>query len=520
MADTWATDDRVKEITDYIAQGANEEDLLAAGFTNDELFQVGFFNPPAPSTYRRPEKDDVGAGAASLSPYQPTKRQEYTSDTQQMLTDYGLDKHTSRTVAEKVWGNPASTKGDLGLGLADVTPLGAVFAGQEGAREFTRGYNSGDKSDMAMGAVNAGLGVLEALPLGKPIAKGIKKAGDALADGFDPSQVNMFIGPKANLTQEQIMSLGKAQKLDAEGYTRMPRSLTGWSKDPKEDKWHLEISDKDMTVPFREVNEFVKANKVPDDVLMVPQRLFDLVDHPELERAYPFLDSYEIQYIPENHVSKAFPEGVLGTHNRYDRIISVRLSDDNEQGKKVLAHELQHAIDSHEWRDSGASGQKVWSDISGEFGNLTPREKDYLAAKEQFDTIKTMKVNNPDLAAQYVPPSVEEWWSQEITDLGSDLGAKRVKALDHFLEVADATHQNLLGEDEIHKIYENNLGETRARITMDRLGLSEAERRSGPDPLADVNKKGVWTNKEFNETLNLLREFRTGLRDPETGDVY
>jgi hypothetical protein len=77
------------------------------------------------------------------------------------------------------------------LGLADLTPLGAAFAVQEGSRTFERGRETGDPLTMAMGGVEAGLGILEATPLAGLIFKGI---GDA-ARGIDPNTLFTVFGP-------------------------------------------------------------------------------------------------------------------------------------------------------------------------------------------------------------------------------------------------------------------------------------------------------------------------------------
>ena len=78
----------------------------------------------------------------------------------------------ARRLAEAVLGNPNSTR-DWGIGLADLTPAGMFFGAEEGYNTFQRGLQAGDPATAGLGALEAGLSILEAAPLA---GAGIKAA--------------------------------------------------------------------------------------------------------------------------------------------------------------------------------------------------------------------------------------------------------------------------------------------------------------------------------------------------------
>jgi len=185
--------DRLAEVRKYadelqqMEQPFDIADFEAAGFTQREVEDAGIMPVTQEKTGRTEplrEGEELRMrreGAAMVTPDDPTMREDLTrltfenteGDLRQIFEVLGIDRSTARKMAEGLWGNPESTR-DLGLGVADFTPAGLFFGAQEGMRTFQRGRNTGDPLTIGMGALEAGLSFLEALPLTAAGAKGLK----------------------------------------------------------------------------------------------------------------------------------------------------------------------------------------------------------------------------------------------------------------------------------------------------------------------------------------------------------
>ena len=185
--------DRLAEVRKYadelqqMEQPFDMADYEAAGFTQKEVEDAGIMPVTQEKTGRTEplrEGEELRMrreGAAMVTPDDPTMREDLTrltfenteGDLRQIFEVLGIDRFTARKMAEGLWGNPESTR-DLGLGVADFTPAGLFFGAQEGMRTFQRGRNTGDPLTIGMGALEAGLSFLEALPLTAAGAKGLK----------------------------------------------------------------------------------------------------------------------------------------------------------------------------------------------------------------------------------------------------------------------------------------------------------------------------------------------------------
>lgn len=195
--------DRLAEVRKYADELKQMEqpfaiaDFEAAGFTQREVEDAGIMPQRQEKTGRTEplrEGEELRMrreGAAMVTPDDPTMRQDLTrltfenteGDLRQIFEVLGIDRSTARKMAEGLWGNPESTR-DLGLGVADFTPAGLFFGAQEGMRTFERGRNTGDPLTIGMGALEAGLSFLEALPLTAAGAKGLKASMPAIRNAL------------------------------------------------------------------------------------------------------------------------------------------------------------------------------------------------------------------------------------------------------------------------------------------------------------------------------------------------
>ena len=178
------------------------EDYLAAGFRQPELTAANITRP-LPSyrarNYMTPEQAaEIGFG--TLEAYEPTLREKHTYALEEGLQKLGASRSLARDLAEGALGNPESTS-DLGIGLADFTPMSLIYGGQEGARTFERGINAGDPLTAGLGAAEVGLSALEAFPLtaagGRALKRALPTAEDALnrmLDSYDPNVLGSNLG--------------------------------------------------------------------------------------------------------------------------------------------------------------------------------------------------------------------------------------------------------------------------------------------------------------------------------------
>ena len=110
---------------------------------------------------------------AELRAYNPTFRERSTQYVANLLRDkFGMDNYRSYDLARDIFGDESSPTMLGSMGIADFTPAGAIFGGQEGARMYQR---SDDLVGKGLGAGIVGLSALEGLgPLGLAIKAGRK----------------------------------------------------------------------------------------------------------------------------------------------------------------------------------------------------------------------------------------------------------------------------------------------------------------------------------------------------------
>jgi len=485
MADTWLLPDKKKDLLSYIEEGASEEDLYAAGFNKDNLFEVGWFT--------QPEFEPVEPKGA-IEPYTPTLREDYTLGTANTLSGFGLDPKLARDVAERVWGRVGSQKDSYGLGLADLTPMAAPFGIQEGFRTAKKGVASGDPLTVGMGGLEAGLGVLEALPLGKPVVKGVKKVADRLIDQYDPSQVNMFLGTSAKeaaLSEKELAEF----MINAGRNPKLVRMTTGWFQDPVEKNWHFEISDEALKLDAAIVDTLQRQplRRITD----VP--LKDYVSHKELFDNYPEIADYDLDLLGDSAADHILGKNLYGGFSPFNKKVYIRVGKDSGTTRRTLAHELQHAVDKLEGRDAGASPQKVYHDIAAELENMPEIAKQYVEQKTMLKNIDASAE-----AGDFSFSGLKHEIARTLPSYKKILGNSYIQSLDDLIETAKLDDPEIF---DWFDIYQRNLGEEKARATEGRLDLPPSERFTDL-PLSELSDKENWTSRQMKRLLNELSEER------------
>jgi len=185
--------------------------------------------------------------------------------------------------------------------------------------------------------------------------------------------------------------LAEAEKaIKAGADAEMVRKQTGWFLNPYDRKWRFEIDDSAMSVdkfwlPSERDLSFHRKNDWKYDLSAKDQKRFDkidyvlrgklklrdIIDHPELFKAYPFLNNIQIKH-DFYHMGTAFG-GIIGINPKL-------LKPGNEARlKEVIVHEIQHLIQAHEGFARGGPDLKLAGEIesreSASRAGLTARQR-------------------------------------------------------------------------------------------------------------------------------------------------
>ena len=157
-------------------------DLSAAGFSPSEImeYEAAAARSAGPMT-------PVGDGSV-VSPNVLQRRERHAQALARLFGGEDYDRGDLRR-AQSFTGttDPSATFADS-FGLADITPMAALYGIEEGADTAARGYGDGDYLTMGMGAGEMALGLLEAVPgvgaLAKGAGRGLDSAFARQADRF------------------------------------------------------------------------------------------------------------------------------------------------------------------------------------------------------------------------------------------------------------------------------------------------------------------------------------------------
>ena len=433
MADTWITPEKKKSLLSYIEQlkqfggPVEDEDLYAAGFSERDLEDIGWFNKQEPVKATIRDKDTLNA-------YDPTFRDNLRDRTKNILEDAGVDKQLAYDLAVNVAGNENPTDGSFGVGLADFTPLGIAFGTQEGKRQVERGYNSGSKSDMAMGGVNMALNVASAIPGTKVAAKGYMKFINKMHENYDPNTLYTLLGPWS--AKADLKALDEARALKEKGVHRdIIWQKTGWGETPN--GWRFEVNDDALDTPTSALSsQIVGRNE-------------DLYYHPEL---WPALESKVNDPILAKAHAKALEKiksakGEIGPVSRNSRDSGSFNSATGEiktygesslQQKNTAVHELQHAAQEiFNDRGKGINSDYIAHQFNMALDSLPKSAFSAVRTAMELGQItaqfKALKAILPDLK---VHATMEKKLGKKILKEGST-AAERLQAARDYLAVLD-----------------------------------------------------------------------------------
>ncbi len=290
-----------------------------------------------------------------------------------------------------------------------------------------------------------------------------------------------FAGEKAATADKSLLLRAKEMLERGESQKKI-RKDTGWFKH-HDGKWRFEIDDSKMQVdPTGKINGKTQTKGV--------KRLADFVKHDDLFRAYPELKDITVVY-------SLFSGNTSGQYDKYTKTITLDfgLYNDIHELKKVLIHEIQHAIQHIESFTSGSS-MEYWqtvldntNELYRNFQQITDRNIEILREKMGDDSVQNLYT---------VANGLSHGLNTEVEELSQNMikVAKRNGCYKHYektlfavmklnrLETTLAKYDGRSAKD----LYLATAGEIEAIDAMERWDLTEDERRSTPP---DTNRDDV-----------------------------
>lgn len=297
-----------------------------------------------------------------------------------------------------------------------------------------------------------------------------QESADALEPAFS------FAGEAAQDAPVASLHLAKARIAKGEDVASV-REQTGWFCGP-DARWRFEIDDSAADIR-------AQPSSVRDDLQArgkVTLMLGQLLDHPRLMHAYPWLKGVEVS-IEVGRTGGVFESS--GSDGVGGRIVMGVASPESDLSLSVLLHEVQHAIQRSEGFASGGTP----SGLAWASGAMRP----HLLEQTQA------------LVGQLVPPSYELFWGQERSEQGELAYAEFLK------EWHSDEYQRQLRVASQHgaaaRVYERLAGEVEARDVQARLGLNEQQRRSVVPALQTPQQDlvVVLNGKEMHDTTGAMQ---------------
>jgi hypothetical protein len=236
----------------------------------------------------------------------------------------------------------------------------------------------------------------------------------------------------------------------------------------------------EMTDKERNDYDIFRKEKIEEHGRMskAPVTVKDVLDHPELLKAYPELGDIKIQ-VGSGH------GGQRGSYNQGQNTITLAAYLDSDQSRSTMLHELTHAIQGKEGFNRGGNPDMFTHQ------NLALQLKQNLEIRDVADVVKK---GMPDASEADVLTKLENIYKNKGFDQ------------DYLKEALDRTYwsdevaQKIVKEYGLDKreipyskeeMYRNLAGEAEARMVQNRLDLSPEELRQNFPYQYAPNKYGL-----------------------------
>ena len=198
---------------------------------------------------------------------------------------------------------------------------------------------------------------------------------------------------KAEERTARMDNLSVARKMEEEKKdAKAIKMATGWERGA-DGKWRYEMPDAKIKDTI-DVGGGQIVKRYEDDMLWNGGKLSEVIDAPELFKAYPQLKDVRIE---TDAIMNDMPSN--GEYNSKTNTITIR-ADELKYMNSILNHEIQHAIQEFEGFAKGGSPRLVRGDVKKKFNEVTKQIKQ-LRAEGKEDEAKALIEQNRGLYNAY-----------------------------------------------------------------------------------------------------------------------
>lgn len=270
------------------------------------------------------------------------------------MRPYGLDEFEKAIV-------PSDTPSDV---------VDALKKAGIDVSSYERG-NAEDRQKVTMDAINSSDNIRFSL------------AGERGAAAADKAEERTF----------RMDNLSVARKMEEEKKdAKAIKMATGWERGA-DGKWRYEMPDAKIKDTM-DVGGGHIVKRYEDDMLWNGGKLSDVIDAPELFKAYPHLKDVRIE---TDAIMNDMPSN--GEYNAKTNTITIH-ADELKYMNSILNHEIQHAIQSIEGFDRGGSPRLVRGEIKKRLAEVTKQIRQ-LRAEGKEDEAKAIVEKNRGLYNAY-----------------------------------------------------------------------------------------------------------------------
>ena len=339
--------------------------------------------------------------------------------------------------------------------------------------------------------------------------------------GLEGGTRNMFVGErgateadKAEEVSTRLDNLSVARRMEeAKKDAKTIKMATGWERG-SDGKWRYETGD----VKIKDTIELdgKTFKRYDEDMLWTSGKFGDVVDAPELFKAYPELRDVRIE---TDAVLNDMPSN--GEYNPRTNTITIH-SDDLKYQNSILNHEIQHAIQHIEGFETGGSAENVreriqqiidnssdevgyarerlreWADLNAMAAMLDVAYRKFVGSGNEWERAKAVEIywdaintiednDKAELAINYPHDKTP----REIAESGylvDDVIRELNRLADETRkEIPDGNIDTMRKVDRLvgalkdktdFELYNRLAGEVEARNTEKRIGMTEEERRA------------------------------------------
>ena len=339
--------------------------------------------------------------------------------------------------------------------------------------------------------------------------------------GLEGGTRNMFVGErgateadKAEEVSTRLDNLSVARRMEeAKKDAKTIKMATGWERG-SDGKWRYETGDAKIKDTIELDDKTFK--RYDEDMLWTSGKFGDVVDAPELFKAYPELRDVRIE---TDAVLNDMPSN--GEYNPRTNTITIH-SDDLKYQNSILNHEIQHAIQHIEGFETGGSAENVreriqqvidnssdevgyarerlreWADLNAMAAMLDVAYRKFVGSGNEWERAKAVEIywdaintiednDKAELAINYphdkTPREVAESGylvDDVIRELNRLADETRKEIPDGNIDTMRKVDRlvGALKDKTDFELYNRLAGEVEARNTEKRIGMTEEERRA------------------------------------------